>query len=100
MLYKWNIYEISTKNSSINWVMFRWRIRKYCIEEWINVLVENTQDIKWRVRFALLDTEDIKPLEFYIKSIVKDSVIEIVLEGIPNPVLSKLKVNKEERYEL
>ncbi len=59
----WDIYEITTENTPIHGVMFRGRIRKYAIENEIELLTENANDIE-------------------------------------NAVLSKLKVNKEERYSI
>ena len=37
----WNVYEISARESSLNGVMLRGRIRKYGLENSINVLTEN-----------------------------------------------------------
>jgi hypothetical protein len=36
----------------------------------------------------------------YLKSIISDVNVALIAEDIKNPVLSKLKVNKEERYAL
>ena len=48
----------------------------------------------------VLNTEDAEIIKNYIMSIIADAKIELKNTGIPNPVLSKLKVNKESRYEL
>ena len=99
-LLKWDIYEIQTKETPITGVMFRGRIRKFCLEKNKNVLAENTQDIAKSVRFAILSGEDVSEIKDYIKTIIPDISIELVLENIPNPILSKLKVNIEDRYTL
>jgi hypothetical protein len=57
-LIKWDIYEIQTKETVINNVMLRGRIRKFCLEQNRNVLAENTQDIEKSVRFAIPNEED------------------------------------------
>ncbi len=99
-LIHWDIYEIRTEKTPINGVMLRWRIRKFCLNEERNVLVENTEDMKWRVRFAIPTNESPEKIQEYLHSIVWDIDIELVLRWILNPVLSKLKVNEEDRYTL
>ncbi len=96
----WNIYEIKTKSTPINGVMLRGRIRKFCLENNRNVLAENTQDIEKSVRFAIPSGEDPSAIQEYLKKILPDVSIDLVRENIPNPVLSKLKVNIEDRYTL
>ena len=54
-LLKWQLYEISSDSSSLNGVMLRGRIRKFGLENNINVLAENTEDAENGVRFATLD---------------------------------------------
>lgn len=97
---KWQVYEISSGSSSLNGVMLRGRIRKFGLENGINVLAENTEDAENGVRFATLDIESGKRISKYVKSVIADGVIHLVQENLPNPVLSKLKINKEERYTL
>lgn len=99
-LLKWNIYEISSEKSSLNGVMLRGRIRKLGLENNFNVIVENTEDSKNGVRFAVLNEEAAEKVTDYIKSIVSDAVIELKAESVINPVISKLKVNIESRYTL
>lgn len=99
-LLSWNIYEISAEESSLNGVMLRGRIRKFGLENSINVLAENTEDSKNGVRFATLDSDSGELVSDYVKSVISDAAIQLVNEGVINPVLSKIKVNKEERYEL
>lgn len=99
-LIKWDIYEIKTETTQINGVMLRGRIRKLCLESDRNVLVENTEDIENSVRFAVPTGEDSSEIEKYILSVAPDANIDQVMASISNPVLSKLKVNQEERYTL
>tara|TARA_Y100000310_G_C20494056_1_gene720658 strand:- start:425 stop:736 length:312 start_codon:yes stop_codon:yes gene_type:complete len=96
----WDIYEIKTESSPITGVMFRGRIRKFCLENNRNVLVENTQDIEKSVRFAIPSGEDPSKINEYLKTIISDVKVELVKESVPNPVISKLKVNIESRYTL
>lgn len=97
---KWDIYEIRTKSVPVAGVMLRGRIRKFCLKNNRNVLVENTQDIKKSVRFAIPVGENPANINLYLSKILPDVKIELVRENIANPVLSKLKVNIEDRYTL
>ncbi len=96
----WDIYEVKTKETIINNIMLRGRIRKLWLKEQRNILTENTQDIDGSVRFAVPHWEDIIEIENYLKKLLSDVMIKLMQENIANPVLSKLKVNKEERYTL
>lgn len=80
--------------------MLRGRIRKLCLENKRNVLVENTEDIEKRVRFAVPSGEDISVILEYLIKIIPDIEIKKVEKNVPNPVLSKLKLNIESRYKL
>ena len=97
---KWDIYEVKTERTLINGIMLRGRIRKFCLENNRNVLAENTQDIENSVRFAIPSGEDVSAIKEYLNKIIPDVSVELVRENIPNPVLSKLKVNIEDRYAL
>jgi hypothetical protein len=99
-LIKWDIYEISTEKTPINWVKLRWRIRKLALENNQNVLTENTQDIELWVRFAVISWENSEFIKKYLQTIISDIKIKLVAEKLINPVLSKLKVNIENRYSL
>jgi len=99
-LISWNIYEITTVSTPINGVMLRGRIRKFGLENGQNILTENTQDIEYSVRFAVISHDPIHAISEYLISIIPDISIKLVQKNIMNPVLSKLKVNKEERYTL
>jgi len=99
-LLHWDIYDISTNESELNGVMFRGRIRKLGLEKQFNVLVENTEDTENGVRFAVLEETSAKQVSDYVQSIVEDATITLISKAVVNPVLSKLKVNQESRYEL
>lgn len=96
----WDVYEITSKESSLNGVMLRGRIRKLGIIKSFNVLAENTEDTENSIRFAVLNKESADTVQVYIKSIIEDAVIELKLRAVPNPIISKLKVNIESRYTL
>jgi hypothetical protein len=95
---KWDIYEIRTESTPINGVMLRGRIRKFCLINNRNVLAENTEDIEKSVRFAIPSGEDASKIIEFLNSLLPDATIELVRKNVANPVLSKLKVNIEDRY--
>jgi hypothetical protein len=99
MLY-WDIYEIISETESLNGVMLRGRIRKFALEREKDILVENTEDKENSVCFAVLVGTNIGSIQKYIVSFIPDAKIVLVLQNVKNPVLSKLKVNQEERYTL
>lgn len=99
-LLSWDIYQITTETTEIHGVMLRGRIRKLGLEHGFNVLCENATDEERCVRFATLYGEDPIIVIDYLKRIIPDVKTELVLDNVANPVLSKLKVNKEERYTL
>lgn len=94
----WDIYEITTKGSLIKGVMLRGRIRKYSLENEFALLTENASDQENTVRFGLLSGEKPDEVITFAKSLIPDAEIVLIQEKIPNPVLSKMKVNKQERY--
>lgn len=96
----WDVYEITSTHSSLNGVMLRGRIRKLGIENGFDVLAENTEDEENGVRFAVLDKTHADIIEDYLSQIISDAKVVAVLKQVPNPVLSKLKVNDESRYTL
>jgi hypothetical protein len=96
----WNIFEISSASQQLNGVMLRGRIRKFGLENGINILVENADDQENTVRLATLNDQDAEQIKSFVGSIVFDAAIELVVTSIANPVLSKLKVNDESRYTL
>ena len=97
-LLKWRMYEVTADASSLNGVMLRGRIRKFGIEHGLNVLVENAEDKENGVRYAVMNANDGDQIGEYIRSVVFDARVTPVGENIVNPVLSKLKVNLEDRY--
>jgi hypothetical protein len=99
-LLSWNIYQITTKTTEIHGVMLRGRVRKLGLEQSFNVLCENATDEEKCVRFAVLSNGDAEIITDYLKGIIPDVNVTLIAEDIKNPVLSKLKVNKEERYTL
>lgn len=96
----WNIYEITTKTTEIHGVMLRGRIRKLGLEKGFNVLCENATDSENCVRFAVLNDTDAQTVTTYLQSVIPDVHVATTNLTLANPVLSKLKVNKEERYTL
>ena len=96
----WDIYEITTDGESVNGVMLRGRIRKLGIERGLNVIAENTTDVSNGVRFAVLNQTDGETVSKYVKSVVKGCSIAKIANSVANPILSKMRVNIAERYEL
>lgn len=94
----WDIYEITSDAEVLKGVMLRGRIRKFGIEQNINILTENASDIENGVRFAVLNKEHAVMVTDFVQMLVADCTARLVLENIANPVLSKLKVNNEGRY--
>jgi hypothetical protein len=99
-LISWDIYEVNTTESTIHGVMIRGRIRKFCLESGRNVLTENASDVEGVVRFAVPNGEEVASIEEYLHRVLPDAAVTLVKEGVQNPVLSKLKVNIEDRYTL
>tara|TARA_Y100000310_G_scaffold322716_1_gene382079 strand:- start:2665 stop:2970 length:306 start_codon:yes stop_codon:yes gene_type:complete len=96
----WDIYEISSEQHSLIGVKCRGRIRKYGLENSINVLAENASDAPGNVRFALVANSDPSSIEEFLTRLFHDIKIEKVLPYVPNPVLSKLDINDATRYEI
>ena len=94
-----DIYEITTDTTSIHGVKLRWRIRKLCLQNVQNVLLENDEQENI-VRFAIFHNEWIEKIQAYLSSILSDVHVTKVMENISNPILSKLKTNDESRYTL
>jgi acylphosphatase len=99
-MYKWDIYEITTEQTSIQGVMFRGRIRKYALLNNINLLTENASDKENTVRFAIESGTNPDNIINFLKSIVSDTVVMLIEKELINPVLSKMKVNIESRYDI
>jgi hypothetical protein len=99
-LLTWSIYEVRSAQESLHGVMLRGRIRKLGLEKGFNVLCENASDEENCVRFAVLTPDNATLVVDYLKGIISDVTVTDAATGVTNPVLSKLKVNKEERYKL
>lgn len=96
----WDIYEITTESTQIHGVMLRGKIRKFSLVNKIELLTENATDARNTVRFAVHSEHNPDQIISFIQDLVSDGVIMCVLEKVQNPVLSKLKVNNEERYSI
>ena len=96
----WDVYEISYGKSAMVGVKFRGRIRKYTLSQERMVLAENAMDIEGNVRIAVPHKEEIEWLVPFILSIMPGASFKKVLENVKNPVLSKIKCNYEERYDI
>ncbi len=92
----WDIYDIRSP-SSLQGVMLRGRLRKFANQHGVNLLTENEENGPI-VRFALLAGTDPAPMTTFIISLIPTATIELARQNIPNPVLSKLQVNIDERY--
>jgi len=96
---EWDVYEVSSIKHSLVKNKVRGRIRKFAIENNINLLVENSIDDESKIRFAVFANDNIDLIREFIVNLFDDAKIEKVLTA-KNPVLSKLKVNSSERYEI
>lgn len=100
MILNWDIYEIRCDCATLHGVKLRGRIRKYAIDSEITCLVENASDEENVVRFALITGSSTEPVSNFIRSILPEAIVTECLKNIPNPVLSKLKVNDPTRYDI
>jgi len=100
-LLKWDVYEVSSKGEPLVKAKFRGMMRKFGLENDINVLVENSVDDEGRVRFAIISgSEDVDKIKEFILKMKPSAKIESQLTGVVNPVLSKIKCNIKERYDI
>ena len=100
MILSWDFYEIRSNSAKLHGIKLRGRIRKFTIEKQITCLMENASDEDNVVRFALLANSNSEPVLEFVKNLIPDVVITESLKNIPNPVLSKLKINDHTRYEI
>lgn len=100
MILSWDFYEIRSKGIALHGIKLRGRIRKFTIENDISCLMENASDEDNVVRFALIADSDPKAVSDFVKSLIPEAIITESLKNIPNPVLSKIKVNDPTRYEI
>lgn len=61
--------------------------------------MENASDEDNIVRFALLADSEPEMINRFVLELVPEAEVIVSLKNIPNPVLSKLKVNDSSRYE-
>ena len=80
--------------------MLRGRVRKFALENGFNLLTENATDKEDCVRFALVDPRKAEQVIHFIQTQIPDAEVTLIAEGMQNPVLSKMKVNKADRYSL
>ena len=100
-LLEWDIYEVTNQTQPLKKVRFRGRIRKFCLQNKINVLVENAVDEENSVRFAVLhQNHAAQQIREFIERIIPGCKINLIKEKLQNPVMSKMKINLEERYEI
>lgn len=97
---RWNIYEISSQTHKLHGVKCRGRIRKFANQLQINLLTENASDTQNVVRFAVLIDQDPSQIIDFVRSIFDDVEVTLAETNILNPVLSKLKINIDNRYEI
>lgn len=98
MILSWDLYEIKSKQVTLHGIKLRGKIRKFAIDNAIICLVENASDEDNVVRFALIENSDPKQISDFIYSLVPEAIVSASIKNIPNPVLSKLKVNDVTRY--
>ncbi|MBC7981683.1 hypothetical protein H7X65_01250 [Candidatus Parcubacteria bacterium] len=99
MIISWDFYEIRSTGTALHGVKLRGTIRKFTIENEISCLMENATDEENVVRFALIADTDPAQIIDFVKKTMPEAVITESLKNIPNPVLSKLRVNDTTRYE-
>ena len=97
-LIEWDLYEVSSTKHSLTGNRVRGRLRKFSLENNINLLVENTTDKEARIRFAVISNSEITLIKDFLTKLFGDVLIEKVFDKVKNPVLSKMKVNIESRY--
>ncbi len=100
MILQWDFYEIRSKGVPLHGIKLRGSIRKFTIEKQITCLMENASDEENVVRFALISDTNPKPITEFVRRLLPEADIRESLKNIPNPVLSKLKVNDSSRYEI
>lgn len=96
----WDLYEIRSVGNVLHGIKLRGRIRKFSIENDLTCLMENASDEDNVVRFALLAGAESNVVVDFVKTLLPEATISLVQKDVPNPVLSKLKVNDPSRYEI
>jgi hypothetical protein len=101
----WQLYEAFSDSIPLTNIKFRGTLRKFALQQQINILVENATDKENVVRFAILvDYDSLKNIEMigvFLKEKFEEKVKILSLKDfrfVENPVLSKLSVNDSSRY--
>lgn len=84
----------------LGWGGTKWWLTPFFNRERNTCLVENASDEENVVRFALQAGSDQRQVIDFVQSILSGATIIEPLKSIPNPVLSKLKVNDPDRYDI
>ena len=100
MIHAWDVYEIVSDAQSLHGVKLRGRIRKFAIASNIMCFVENASDKENAVRFCIIKDSNPAQIKNFIETVLPHATVTRVLDAVVNPVLSKLKVNDESRYEI
>lgn len=100
--YKGNVKRIASLETGKGKISSR--MRKFAIKQGVNLLVENDQKSSKVIRVAVLEYEWNQTISHQLRDFIKsiDGTVNISteLENVINPVLSKLKINDESRYEI
>ena len=96
----WDIYSITTKETPVHGIKLRGRIRKFAIAQGIELLTENATDAENTVRFAMEAGSDNSDISSFVVGLIPDASVSLAREGVVNPILSKLKINIADRYEI
>ncbi|PIZ94714.1 MAG: hypothetical protein COX81_02810 [Candidatus Magasanikbacteria bacterium CG_4_10_14_0_2_um_filter_37_12] len=96
----WDLYEVTSEDGRLVGNSVRGRVRKFALQQNINLLVENSQDKENTIIFALLSGNTTEPIVEFIKNLFPDVHVESIGKGIENPVLSRFQVNLEDRYNI
>lgn len=99
-LLAWDIYEVEAVTTPLIGVQMRGRVRKFALHKGINLLIENAENKDNCVRFAILAGEEVGSIVEYICTFAPDASVTLEERSVCNPVLSKLTVNNQDKYEL
>ena len=95
----WDLYEITHSTQALHGVKFRGRLRLFGLRNNTDLLCENATDKENCVRFAVHAGTNTNSIVDMIQKAASGSDVKIVMNDVSNPVLSKIIVNKHERYE-
>ncbi|MBP6908196.1 MAG: hypothetical protein KBB75_00005 [Candidatus Pacebacteria bacterium] len=106
ILFLWELHEVTSESINLIGVKFRGTLRKFAIEQNINLLVENASDKKNCVRFAIISNDNesmirYKKISSFLDEKFGNNITRKPVEGLgylENPVLSKIDVNNTDRY--